>query len=115
MSGVAPAATGLIVDLLGFLTGTVLYLMLNASVNAVTHTFGRRPYPNGATNLQWLAFLTMGEGLHNNHHAAPTSAKLALEPDEIDPAWPLIATLKRLHLATIRHHEVKLKEPARAA
>jgi stearoyl-CoA desaturase (delta-9 desaturase) len=94
---------------------TVLYLMLNASVNAVTHTFGQRPYPNGATNLQWLALLTMGEGLHNNHHAAPTSAKLALERGEIDPAWPLIAALRRLHLASIRHRDVKLKEPARAA
>ncbi len=34
------------------------YLRLNAAVNAVTHTFGDRPYPNTATNLQWLALLT---------------------------------------------------------
>ena len=53
----------------------------------IGHHFGRRPYPNGAGNLQWLAFLTAGEGLHNNHHAAPTSAKLSHRWFEIDPGW----------------------------
>jgi stearoyl-CoA desaturase (delta-9 desaturase) len=81
---------------------TVLYLQLNAAVNAVTHTFGSRPHDNGATNLQWLALLTAGEGLHNNHHAVATSAKLAFRRGEIDPAWPVIALLRRLRLATVR-------------
>lgn len=75
---------------------TGAYLGLNAAVNAVTHTFGRRPHPNTATNLQWLALLTCGEGLHNNHHAAPTSAKLAFRPSEVDPAWWVISGLRRL-------------------
>ena len=94
------------------------YIALNASVNAVTHTFGRKPHPNSATNLRWLAFLTSGEGLHNNHHAAPTSATFALRKGEIDLAWPLIKLMRRLRLASIRHAEVKFKEPrepARAA
>lgn len=82
---------------------TVLYLQLNAAVNAITHTFGRRPHDNNrATNLQWLAWVTAGEGLHNNHHALPTSAKLAFAPGEVDPAWPAIAALRRLRLATVR-------------
>src|SRR3954451_3274108 len=91
-----------------------MYLGLNASINAVTHTFGRQPYDNTATNLQWLALLTMGEGLHNNHHAAPTSAKFALRKREIDLAWPAIALATRLRLARIRHDEVKLKQPVAA-
>ena len=94
---------------------TVSYLGLNAAVNAVTHTFGSRPYDNSATNLQWLAFLTAGEGLHNNHHAAPTSAKLALHSGEVDPAWPLIRLFRRLGWASVRHDDVRLREPARAA
>jgi stearoyl-CoA desaturase (delta-9 desaturase) len=93
---------------------TALYLLLNAAVNAITHTFGRRPHENTATNLQWLALLTMGEGLHNNHHAAPTSAKLALSRNEFDPAWPAIALAARLRLVTIRHADVKLKQPVAA-
>src|SRR4051794_17035817 len=75
---------------------TVMYLQLNAAVNAITHTFGSRPFDNGATNLQWVAWVTSGEGLHNNHHAAPTSAKLALARGEFDPAWPAIAVATRL-------------------
>jgi stearoyl-CoA desaturase (delta-9 desaturase) len=89
-----------------------MYLGLNAAVNAITHTFGKRPFDNTATNLQWLAFLTLGEGLHNNHHAAPTSAKFSLNRGNVDPAWPLIKLSRRLGLMTIRHHEVKLKQPA---
>ena len=94
---------------------TVAYLMLNAAVNAVTHTFGRRPFANGATNLQWLALITSGEGLHNNHHAAPTSAKLSLSPGEFDPAWPAIRLLRRLGLATTRHDDAKGLELANAS
>jgi stearoyl-CoA desaturase (delta-9 desaturase) len=81
---------------------TVLYLQLNAAVNAVGHTFGRRPHDNSGTNLQWLAWLTSGEGLHNNHHAVPTSAKLSFAPGEIDPAWPAIALARRIGLASTR-------------
>jgi stearoyl-CoA desaturase (delta-9 desaturase) len=80
----------------------VLYLQLSAAVNAITHTFGRRPHDNGATNLQWLAWLTAGEGLHNNHHAVPTSAKFAFRRGEVDLAWPAIAVLRALGLARPR-------------
>ena len=81
---------------------TVLYLLLNAAVNAVGHAFGRRPFANRAGNNQWLAWLTCGEGLHNNHHAAPTSARLALLDREVDPAWWVIRPLVRLGWATVR-------------
>jgi stearoyl-CoA desaturase (delta-9 desaturase) len=109
----------LLIVLLGPLYGlvaavvhTVSYLGLNGAVNAITHTFGRQPYDNSATNLQWLALLTGGEGLHNNHHAAPTMAKLSHQPGEIDPAWPVIRLLQRLRLATVR--QVREPEPVRA-
>ena len=64
----------------------VAYLGLSGAVNAVAHTFGRRPYDSSATNVQWLAFLTAGAGLHNNHHAAPTSARFSLGRFEFAPA-----------------------------
>lgn len=81
---------------------TVLYLQLNAAVNAVTHTFGRRPWPNTATNLRWLALLTSGEGMHNNHHAVPTSARLSFRRGDVDPGWRAIALFRRLGWATVR-------------
>ncbi len=86
-------------------------------MNAVGHTFGRQPFENSARNLQWLAFLTAGEGLHNNHHAAPTSAKLAMRKIEIDPAWWFIATFRKLGWVKIRLDKVVLAPvaPARTA
>jgi stearoyl-CoA desaturase (Delta-9 desaturase) len=81
----------------------VVYLALSGAVNAMAHTFGRRPADNSATNLQWLAFVTAGEGLHNNHHAAPTTARLSFRRGEFDPAWPVIRLLRRAGWATVRH------------
>ena len=112
--GIAIAVLGPWVGLLAAGFHTVMYLLLNAAVNAVTHTFGSQPHDNTATNLQWLALLTSGEGLHNNHHAAPTSAKLSFVKGELDPAWPAIALATRLHWMTIRHADVKLKQPIAA-
>lgn len=87
---------------------TVIYLSLNAAVNAVGHTYGRKIYDNNARNTQWLAWLAAGEGLHNNHHAAPTSAKLALHRREIDPAWWVIRLLERSGQAKVRLSSTRL-------
>ena len=84
------------------------YIAANSAVNAIGHHFGRRPYDNSATNLQWLALLTAGEGFHNNHHAAPTSAKLAHRWYEIDLGWFLIKPMTWLRLARVRLDELKL-------
>ena len=88
---------------------TVFYLMTNGAVNAIGHRFGKKPYDNEATNLQWLAWLTLGEGLHNNHHAAPTSARLSLKKGEYDPAWWFIVIARKLGLAKVRLDRVVLK------
>ncbi|MFP5487592.1 MAG: fatty acid desaturase, partial [Acidimicrobiia bacterium] len=84
------------------------YLAASAAVNAIGHHFGRRRYGNSATNLQWLALLTAGEGLHNNHHAAPTMAKLAHRWYEIDLGWYVVKTLSWLRLAEVRLTELRL-------
>ena len=89
-------------------THVVSYLMLNSAVNAVGHRFGKRPFEGLATNSQWLAWLTGGEGLHSNHHAAPTSARLAFHRGEIDPGWWLIALARKLRWLTVRHQQPRL-------
>jgi stearoyl-CoA desaturase (delta-9 desaturase) len=53
---------------------TAIYIFLGGCVNALNHHFGKRPNANSATNLRWVAALTMGEGMHNNHHEYPRSA-----------------------------------------
>jgi len=97
--------------LVGLLTAFVhlnLYLAGSAGVNAIGHHFGRKPYDNGAGNVQWLAFLTAGEGLHNNHHAAPTSARLAHRWYEVDYGWWVVCLLRGVGLATVRLDGTKL-------
>jgi stearoyl-CoA desaturase (delta-9 desaturase) len=100
---------GILIAVLGPIAGVTAaavhascYLLLNAAVNAIGHTFGRRPYGNTATNLQWLAWLTGGEGLHNNHHEAPTAARFAHRRGEIDPSWWMIRLFAAVRLARIR-------------
>ncbi len=85
----------------------LMYVMLSGAVNAVGHRVGRRPYDNSATNLQTLAFITGGEGFHNNHHAVATSARFSLHKGELDPGWWLIRTLVATKLATVRHADIK--------
>jgi stearoyl-CoA desaturase (Delta-9 desaturase) len=100
------------VGLLGAGLHALMYVMLSGAINAVGHTYGRRPQDNSATNGQFLALITAGEGLHNNHHAAPTSATFALHRGEFDPAWILIRAMRRLGLVSVRLDEPKLKQVA---
>ena len=105
-------ALGWQTGLLAAAVHTVVYLGISAAVNAVGHTYGRRPFDNLATNNQWLAWVSGGEGLHNNHHAAPTSARFALGAGQTDPGWWLVRLLVRTGVASVRHDEVKLKQTA---
>jgi len=84
-----------------FLGQGVGYILLNSSINSVCHMIGYKNYSNTATNVQWVALITAGEGLHNNHHQFPTSARMSVRPREIDPAWPVIRLLVLLRLAEL--------------
>ena len=87
---------------------TFLYVfVLSPSINGLCHHVGYKNYPaESATNLRWLALLTGGEGLHNNHHGAPGLAKYSRRRWEIDPAWALIRALEAFGLA----RDVRSKE-----
>jgi stearoyl-CoA desaturase (Delta-9 desaturase) len=87
--------------LVALATLAVVYLLLNAAINGAGHTFGYKSFENDATNLKLLALITFGEGLHNNHHARPASAKLSAFHGEFDPAWPVIRLLEKLRLAEV--------------
>lgn len=108
-------AFGWKVGLLAAFVHVNYYLAASAAVNAIGHHFGRRPYDNSATNLQWLAFVTAGEGLHNNHHAAPTMAKLSHRWYEVDPGWFVIKPLTWFRLAKVRLTELRLAPAAQPA
>lgn len=94
----------------------VAYLALSGSVNGPGHHFGRRTFDNtSATNLRWLTVLTAGEGLHNHHHAAPTSARFARKWSDLDFGWWVIRSARGLRLAEVRHDDVDALAAATAA
>jgi stearoyl-CoA desaturase (Delta-9 desaturase) len=88
--------------LLASVVHMVGYLGLSGAVNAVGHTWGRRPYGNSATNSQLLALVTAGEGFHNNHHERPTSAQFSGRRGEIDFGWWTVRLLAMVRLVRIR-------------
>jgi fatty-acid desaturase len=84
----------------GIFLRTVVGLHATWLVNSATHMWGSRRFLTGdtSTNSFWVAILTFGEGWHNNHHAAPQSARHGLAWYEIDVNWYGIAALRFLGL-----------------
>lgn len=104
---------GILVGLLGWrwalvagAVHVVSYLLINAAINAIGHHWGKRPFPGVATNNQWLALLAWGEGLHSNHHAAPTSAKFSFVRGQLDHGWWVVCALRKLGWLQVRHSEL---------
>jgi stearoyl-CoA desaturase (Delta-9 desaturase) len=89
----------------GFLWGgcvrTLFTTQMTNVVNSVCHLWGARPFDSadGSRNNRAVAWITMGEGWHNNHHAFPASARHGLEPGEFDLSWSIIRLLERRGLA----------------
>jgi stearoyl-CoA desaturase (delta-9 desaturase) len=79
---------------------TIVYVfVLSSSINGLCHHVGYKNFDNTATNIRFIALVTGGEGLHNNHHGYPRSPKFSVRATEIDPAWPVIKLLVALRLA----------------
>ena len=72
------------------------------AVNSICHRFGGRPFRTAdlATNVSNMSWLSFGQSLHNNHHAFPSSATMALLRGEIDPGSLILLGLAKLGLAT---------------
>lgn len=85
----------------GIFLRTVLGLHATWLVNSATHMWGSRRFLTDDTskNSLWVALLTFGEGWHNNHHAAPQSARHGIVWYEIDMNWYGIMMLRQLGLA----------------
>jgi len=85
----------------GIFFRTTIGLHATWLVNSATHMWGSQRFRTGdtSTNSFWVAILTFGEGWHNNHHAAPQSARHGIAWYEIDLNWYGIAALRTLGLA----------------
>jgi len=95
----APGWVGPVLGAATFAVQGAAYVFSSAVINGICHVLGYRNFDNTATNLRSVAWLTGGEGLHNNHHQYPASSKFSMRKWEIDPAWPVIQALTKLRLA----------------
>lgn len=82
----------------GFFWSSVALYHGTYSTNSIAHKYGRRRFDttDDSRNNGWVAFLTLGEGWHNNHHRFPVSARHGLSRWELDPTWWGLKTLSRL-------------------
>ncbi len=73
-------------------------------INGVGHFWGYRNYKTEDTsrNITRFGFLIMGEELHNNHHAFPSSCKFSHKKGEFDVGWGLIKVFEFLGLAEVK-------------
>jgi stearoyl-CoA desaturase (Delta-9 desaturase) len=87
--------SGLVV---GFIWSTVLSYHATFCINSLAHVRGSKRYVTGddSRNNWLLAFLTMGEGWHNNHHAYQSSVRQGFTWWEIDPTYYLLKALSWL-------------------
>ncbi|MEM9251073.1 MAG: fatty acid desaturase [Planctomycetota bacterium] len=91
--------------LLGFLWGGLVRVLLvhhvTWSVNSVCHLWGTKPFDSHdeSRNNALVAFLSFGDGWHNNHHAFPASARHGLRWWEVDANYLLIRALALVGLA----------------
>ena len=82
-----------------------VYLVITATslVNSVCHSDGRYGYRrfelnDGTTNQLVISMLTLGEGLHNNHHRFPRDAYISHAWYEVDVTGMIILGLGKLGL-----------------
>lgn len=70
----------------GFFISTVLLYHGTFTVNSAAHLFGSRRFETGdnSRNNFLVAFITLGEGWHNNHHRYPASERQGFYWWEID-------------------------------
>jgi stearoyl-CoA desaturase (delta-9 desaturase) len=84
--------SGLVV---GFFWSTVAVYHATFCINSLAHVRGRKRYVTGddSRNNWLLAFFTMGEGWHNNHHAYQSSVRQGFRWWEFDPTFYVLKAL----------------------
>lgn len=89
---------GLIWVMWGVIMRTIFTWHVTWGINSFSHMWGYRNYETREDSRNnWLfAFLTNGEGWHNNHHADPRSAQHGHRWWEFDVTWCTLRTLEKI-------------------
>lgn len=102
LDGTGGAARGLV---WGGLTRIFVVQHVTWSINSIAHAFGTRRFatPDRSRNNRVLAWLALGEGLHNNHHAFPRAAIQSIADGEVDVTGLVLRGFESLGLARDLH------------
>ena len=75
-----------------------------AIVNWCGHKYGYSNHDNGdhSKNMLPIDFLMMGELFQNNHHKKPNDVNFAQRWFEVDPSYPIIKLMHKLHIIRLR-------------
>jgi stearoyl-CoA desaturase (Delta-9 desaturase) len=84
--------------------GVRLFLSQQGSmfINSGCHSFGKRSFDtrDDSKNIAFMTIPSLGQSLHNNHHAFPRSATTAFFPGDLDVGGLLVRLLHRLGLVS---------------
>jgi stearoyl-CoA desaturase (delta-9 desaturase) len=82
----------------GFCISTIAVFHTTASINSLSHKFGKRRYLTKDTsrNNFILAIFTLGEGWHNNHHHYPSTARQGFRWWEIDITYYMLVMMEKV-------------------
>lgn len=100
----------------GFFISTTLLFHGTCTINSLAHLIGRKRFDTGddSCNSWILAFVTLGEGWHNNHHHYMNSARQGFYWWEIDITYYLLKTLSWTGLIwDLRPVPIEVKEAGR--
>jgi stearoyl-CoA desaturase (delta-9 desaturase) len=100
---------------IGFFLSTALLWHCTFTINSLAHLWGKRRYEttDDSRNNWFLAFITMGEGWHNNHHHYMASCRQGFYWWELDMSYYIVKAMGRLGLVwDIREPPRKVYAPA---
>ena len=85
----------------GYCLSVVLVFQITFAVNSIGHLFGPQRFETGegSRNNLVLGYLAMGDGWHNNHHRAPSSARHGFAWYEFDMSYMFIKAMRVVGLA----------------
>lgn len=80
----------------GYCLAIVFVFQVTFAVNSIGHLFGPQRFDTGegSRNNFVLGILAMGDGWHNNHHRAPSSARHGFAWYEFDVSYQVIRFLR---------------------
>jgi stearoyl-CoA desaturase (delta-9 desaturase) len=93
------ALFGASVALWAFPLRTVALWHVTWATNSVAHGAGGST--SAPRNVTWLTFLGFGEGLHENHHREPSSARFSRRAGDFDLGFAVLRGLILLRLARL--------------